>query len=107
MSPQRDPGSSGVYERLNAVEVDLATLKANQDRMFDSDRRKQSTLDKVLEKVEGIDTLLRGQGGNPGAFGRLDRLEQRTKLVWMALVAGLGAALKLAWDTVSSGIRMH
>ena len=102
---QRDPGSSGVYERLAANEANVA-------RIMDSDRRRMDTVDKVLEKVEGIDRLLRGsEDGKPGLVGRLDRGEQRlrgsegksSKAFLGAVAAGAVVGVKVVFDWMTGG----
>jgi len=100
----KDPGSSGIYERVAAVETNLA-------RMMDSDRRKQGTLDTILEKVNGIDDMVRGAGEAPGIKGRLDRLEQdaiRTgsksnKAILSAIAAGAVVGVKVVFDWMTGG----
>lgn len=69
-----------------------------------------TTLDpfeRIEEKVDRIDDLLRGRDGQPGVVGRLSRLEEadRRRTWWAKTTAGAAVAAMLA--AVMSWLRGH
>lgn len=59
--------------------------------------------DRALARIE---MLLRGDDRSPTPSGlliRVDRIEQRMKLVWAAFAAAVGALCLFAWQAITEG----
>ncbi|MFQ5380006.1 MAG: hypothetical protein ACE5EF_00075 [Dehalococcoidia bacterium] len=61
------------------------------------------TLDRVAVSIDRLDVSIRGNNQTTGLLVRIDRVEQRMKLVWGAAVTAIGAAVTAVVRTMMKG----